>query len=94
MSDIRQSKGRLLIPFGIQEAPIEAEKFAVTGRLVASIAHEIRNPVDAVINLFHLLRSESSETKRSEYIRQAEGELGRVSEIATNTLRFYRASFQ
>jgi signal transduction histidine kinase len=74
----------------IQDALIEAEKLAVTGRLAVSIAHEIRNPVDAVINLLYLLRSESSEARRSEYIQQAEGELNRVFEIATNTLRFYQ----
>ena len=74
----------------IQEALIEAEKLAVTGRLAASIAHEIRNPLDAVVNLLYLLRTESSPSKRPEYIQQAEGELARVSEIATNTLRFYR----
>ena len=76
----------------IQDALIESEKLAVTGRLAASIAHEIRNPVDAVVNLLYLLRTEPSEAKRSEYIQQAEGELGRVTEIATNTLVFYRDS--
>jgi PAS domain S-box-containing protein len=74
----------------IQDALVEAEKLAVTGRLAASIAHEIRNPVSAVMNLLYLLRTESSEAKRSEFIQQAEGELSRVSEIANNTLRFYR----
>jgi signal transduction histidine kinase len=74
----------------IQEALIESEKLAVTGRLAASIAHEIRNPVGAVMNLLYLLRTEPSETRRSEYIQLAEGELSRVSEIATNTLRFNR----
>lgn len=74
----------------IHDALIEAEKLAVTGRLAASIAHEIRNPVDAVMNLLYLLRTEPSEEKRFEYIQQAEGELSRVSEIATNTLVFYR----
>jgi PAS domain S-box-containing protein len=74
----------------IQDALIEAEKLAVTGRLAASIAHEIRNPVDAAINLVYLLRTEPSELKRSEYLQQAEGELTRISEIATNTLRFYQ----
>jgi signal transduction histidine kinase len=74
----------------IQDALIEAERLAVTGRLAASIAHEIRNPVDAVVNILYLLRTESSEAKRSELIAHAEGELSRVSEIATNTLRFYQ----
>ena len=73
----------------IQDALIESEKLAVTGRLAASIAHEIRNPLDTVVSLLYLLRTESSEVKRSEYIQLAEDELRRVSEIATNTLRFY-----
>jgi len=74
----------------IQDALIEAEKLAVTGRLTAAIAHEIRNPVGAVINPLYLLRREPSEARRLEYIQQAEGELNRVSEIATNTLVFHR----
>jgi len=74
----------------IQDALVESEKLAVMGRLAASIAHEIRNPVDAVLNLLFLLRTEPEGAKRDEYIRQAESELGRVSAIATNTLRFYR----
>ena len=74
----------------IQDVLVESEKLAVTGRLAASIAHEIRNPVDAVVNLLYLLRSEASKSKRAEYIKQAEEELSRVSEIANNTLRFYR----
>jgi PAS domain S-box-containing protein len=74
----------------IQDALIEAEKLAITGRLAASIAHEIRNPIEAAMNLLYVLRSETSDEKRSEYIEQAEAELARVSEIATNTLRFYQ----
>jgi PAS domain S-box-containing protein len=74
----------------VQQALIEAEKLAVTGRLAASIAHEIRNPLDAVMNLLYLLRTEPSEAKRTAYIQRAEGEIVRITDIATNTLRFYR----
>jgi PAS domain S-box-containing protein len=73
-----------------QDALIEAERFAMTGRLAASIAHEIRNPLNAVLNLLYLARTESSEAERTEYIQQAETELHRISEIASNTLRFYQ----
>ena len=73
-----------------QDALIEAERFAMTGRLAASIAHEIRNPLSSVLNLLYLVRLESSETERTAYIQQAETELHRISEIASNTLRFYQ----
>ena len=73
-----------------QDALIEAERLAMTGRLAASIAHEIRNPLAAVINLLYLIRSETTEEGRSGYIQQAETELGRVADIASNTLRFYQ----
>ena len=74
----------------IQDALIEAERLATTGRLAASIAHEIRNPLAAVLNLLYLIRFEPSEEVRSGYIQVAETELARVSDIASNTLRFYQ----
>lgn len=73
-----------------QEALIRAEKLAVTGRLAASIAHEINNPLESVINLLYLMRSESSIEQLREYVSHAEGELARVSEITKHTLRFYK----
>jgi signal transduction histidine kinase len=73
-----------------QEALIQSERLAVTGRLAASIAHEIRNPLDSIANSLYLLRGESSPTKREEYLSAAESELARVSDIASHTLRFYR----
>lgn len=74
----------------VQTALVEAEQLAVTGRLAASIAHDIRNPLDAVSNCLYLLREELDEQLRREYLRVAESELARASEIAANTLRFYR----
>ena len=71
-------------------ALIQAEHLAATGRLAASIAHEINNPLEAVTNLLYLIRHERDETARNAYLLTAESELARVSEIAANTLRFYR----
>jgi signal transduction histidine kinase len=73
-----------------QEALRRSEKLAVTGRLAASIAHEINNPLEAVTNLLYLMRSEPSPEKIKRYLDAADQELARVTEITTQTLRFYR----
>jgi signal transduction histidine kinase len=72
-----------------QEALVEAEKLAVTGRLAASLVHEIKNPLEAVRNLLYLSRYETSAEKRDDYLTLAEAELMRLNDIASNTLRFY-----
>ena len=77
-----------------QEALLRSEKLAVTGRLAASIAHEINNPLEAVTNLLFLIRSDTSADQRKKYLAQAEQELARVAEITKQTLRFYREPSQ
>ncbi|HEX6772236.1 MAG TPA: ATP-binding protein [Acidobacteriaceae bacterium] len=73
-----------------QEALRRSEKLAVTGRLAASIAHEINNPLEAVTNLLYLLKSGPSREAQERYLAEAERELARMTEITTHTLRFYR----
>jgi signal transduction histidine kinase len=77
-----------------QEALLRSEKLAVTGRLAASIAHEINNPLEAVTNLLFLIRGEASSEAQQKYLAQAEQELARVAEITKQTLRFYREPSQ
>ncbi len=76
-----------------EEALRSSEKLAATGRLAASIAHEINNPMEAVGNLLYLLEHHTGldETAR-EYTRLAEQELGRMDRIVKQTLGFYRES--
>jgi PAS domain S-box-containing protein len=71
-----------------EEAIRRSEKLATTGRLAASIAHEINNPLEAVINLLYLARHDSSHA--AEYLKQAEREVGRVAQLAQQTLGFVR----
>lgn len=78
-----------------EEALRNAEKLAAMGRVAGIIAHEINNPLEAILNIFHLLRDHSSlDTEASEYARMAEQELLRVAHIVKHTLSFYRESQQ
>ncbi len=71
----------------------KTEKLAAAGRLAASIAHEINNPLESVTNLLYLLQQEAELSSLGrEYLNLAEQELTRVSQIATQTLRFHRQS--
>ena len=77
-----------------QEALLRSEKLAVTGRLAASIAHEINNPLEAVTNLLYLMQDDLPPEKLKRYLAEAEQELARVTEITKQTLRFYREPSQ
>ncbi len=74
-----------------EEALRRSEKLAVTGRLAASIAHEINNPLEAITNLLFLLRNFSElPDGAQQYVSMAEYEVRRIAEITQQTLRFYR----
>jgi PAS domain S-box-containing protein len=70
---------------------VQSEKLAATGRMAAAIAHEINNPLEALVNLIFLARQNiPEEGKAHAYLVTAEGELERVSHIARQTLGYYR----
>jgi PAS domain S-box-containing protein len=76
-----------------EEALRRTEKLAVTGRLAATIAHEINNPLEGITNLLFLLRNFSGlDATALNYVTMAEYELRRIAEITQQTLRFYRQS--
>lgn len=68
------------------------EKLAAAGRLAASIAHEINNPLEAVTNCMYLMSQAQMDDTAREYLQIAQQELNRVVHITTQTLRFYRQS--
>ena len=70
----------------------KSEKLAIVGRLAATIAHEINNPLTAVTNLHFLMASAPSLGEAKDYLAIADQELARVIEITTQTLRFHRES--
>ena len=73
-----------------EEALLRSEKLAVAGRLAASIAHEINNPLASVTNLLYLIGTASSLDEAKIYAATATDEIARVSEIAIHTLKFFR----
>jgi PAS domain S-box-containing protein len=75
-----------------QEALLANEKLAVAGRLAATIAHEIHNPLDSVSNLLYLMRTGVSEEESRHFMDMAEQELARVTQISRAMLGLYRES--
>lgn len=73
-----------------EEALRKTEKFAAAGRMAASIAHEINNPLEAVMNLCFLLGQENLSAEGRNRLNAMSEELDRVSHITKQTLEFYR----
>jgi PAS domain S-box-containing protein len=74
----------------IEQVLIQSEKLAATGRMAATIAHEINNPLESVTNLVFLARTSGSINKVRGYLLTAEKELERVAHIVRQTLGYYR----
>jgi PAS domain S-box-containing protein len=98
VSPLRNARGKIVGASAIardlsaekqsEEAVRRSEKLATAGRLAASIAHEINNPLEAVVNLLYLARHDPSHV--GEYLTLAEKEVARVAQLAQQTLGFVR----
>jgi PAS domain S-box-containing protein len=74
-----------------EDALRKSEKLAAAGRLAATIAHEINNPLEAVTNLLYILRlNDKWDDNARSYLAQAEQELARIAHVTRLTLGFYR----
>jgi two-component system, sporulation sensor kinase C len=106
LSPIRNASGEVTHFVGIQDdvtervefesALRESEKLAAVGRLASSIAHEINNPLEAMMNLLYLAQNNLPEIEgnadTAEYLRHLDEELQRVKLITARSLRFYKQS--
>jgi signal transduction histidine kinase len=75
-----------------QAALLASEKLAVTGRLAATLAHEIHNPLDSVVNLLYLMKNGATPEETGEFLDLARSELDRVTQISRAMLGMYRES--
>ena len=74
-----------------EEALLRSEMLASAGRMAASIAHEINNPLEAIMNTLYLARTTANvPTEALKYLEIADGELMRIAHITRQTLGFYR----
>jgi two-component system NtrC family sensor kinase len=88
-----QLQATIIIAKKAEEALIGSEKLASAGRMAAVLAHEINNPLAAVMNLLFLAQSSADiPVPVRQYLEMADGELKRIAHITRQTLGFYRES--
>jgi PAS domain S-box-containing protein len=75
-----------------EAALMQSEKLAAVGRLASSIAHEINNPLSAVMNLLHLSERSADLEEIKQFLELAQREVRRVAVIANQTLQFHGRS--
>ena len=74
----------------VEKALHTTERLATVGRMAATIAHEINNPLEAVTNLVYLAQSYMTDEAGKGFLQHAQQELARVALLTKQTLGFYR----
>lgn len=100
ISPVRDASGRIVGAAKIarnitqrnktEQALRTAERLASVGKLAATVAHEINNPLEAVTNLVYLAKQQAVRPDVQEYLKAVEEELERISQLTRQTLGFYR----
>ncbi|MBN1667139.1 MAG: GAF domain-containing protein, partial [Anaerolineales bacterium] len=72
---------------------VQTEKLAAMGRLIASVAHELNNPLQAIQNALFLVKSEASLSPQArEDLQVALGETARMADLIARLRDTYRPS--
>ena len=76
----------------MQQAMRNSDRLATTGRLAATLAHEIHNPLDAVGGLLFLIQQSTKEAETQRFVSMASEELALVTQMTQQMLTFQRES--
>jgi signal transduction histidine kinase len=74
----------------MEQALVKSEKLAVTARFASSMAHEINNPLEAMMNLVYLLAPLQTSPETRAHIATLEDQLQGLRRIAAHALKFHR----
>lgn len=77
----------------LREQIIEAEKLVSLGQAAAGIAHEINNPLNALLNIAHILAQEKclrQEPEKAQLLVDLKAEINRLGQLTTDFMQFAR----
>jgi len=73
-----------------QEQLLQSEKMSAVGQLIAGVAHELNNPLTAILGYAQLLESESLNSRAQDYIGKLFKQAQRTHRVVQNLLSFAR----